>query len=169
MAKKGAMDILLPDVEVSLQCGLTGIMSPLPLERAPYLLESFGRILMLKAQGFTPTQLIAMAGYSASGLIRECLTAKGADGQEVKGADVKLYASDFPALFEVFIDQNVDDVIVGKWRALVERLETIFPEISELAAQIQSEMLPDKSNSSVQTDTEVGGTQTESENTVSPS
>lgn len=150
--KRRPLEILNPDVPVTLKNGQKAIMRPVPLESAGELLEWYNRLVSLKAHEFTPLQMLAFAAYQGAPLIKASLHKLDDSADELV-----VQAADLVALAEIFIDQNIDGVLVGKLEALAARLDGILPKV-ELPKADQSKTSQSASNSLSQTDTGTGKT-----------
>jgi len=155
-SRKGPLEIMFPDQEVTLQSGQKVIMSPLPLDDMALMLDTYGRLLIMRAAGHSPTQLLMVMGVPVVSLIKRCLR-----GVDVKDEDLRLSAADFWTLFDIFLTQNIDETILGKANALIGRLRGLLPEFEEIASKIQSETSQVQSNSLSGTDTETSNSSKE--------
>jgi hypothetical protein len=152
---KRTFEILNPERQVPLVGGQEAIMRPLPLESAGALLEWYNRLVSLKAHEFTPLQMLAFAAHQGAPLIKACLHKLDDSADELV-----VQAADFVALAEIFVNQNIDGVLVGKLEALAARLDGILPKV-EFPKVDQSKTSQSASNSLSQTDTGTGKTQAE--------
>ena len=96
-------------------------MQPIPLKKLPALFDSFLVVFALKAQGLDSVQILTAAFDSVLELVGTCIVDDSLDNMS---------AADAPFLLECFLDQNLTDTVLGKWRALLSRLGNMFPEIS---------------------------------------
>ena len=122
---------LFPGRTIELSDGRKIKMRPIPLKELPKVLESFIVVFTLKSQGVPPIQMLAIAFDAVIELVEACLVDASTDDMS---------SADAPFLLGCFIDQNLTETVLGKWRALMSRLGGMFPEVS-----LKMEGLPQQS------------------------
>ena len=123
----GALSVLFPEQEVDIGGGKKVIMRPLTLDKLPLVMDSFQKVMFMvsdsKDKGETSAQTI-MSGMAmlkeAIILIKMCIS--------VPWEEVPATAA--PILLKVFIEQNLNQEVVGNWIALAGGLTSRLPELA---------------------------------------
>ena len=119
--KKSELEVLFPYKDVDIGNDKTVKMHPVPLDKLEQVLDALANIAELVTKRLSPTEIGIQAGKDVLRLLPLCI-------------DVPLSAlpsTAAPYLIEVLLEQNLTDVVVKKWQALVSKL----PEGAEEGAQ----------------------------------
>lgn len=113
------LDVLFPDHVVQLTDGTEVTVHPLSLEDLPKVIQVFSKIIfaatdLKKPEGGTSdySQLLVTAGVELAQLLPYCLNRPA---KEISMLDV-------PEVIEIILEQNLNEVALGKWEALVRKI-----------------------------------------------
>lgn len=111
-------------------------MRPIPLKKLPSVMDAFLTVFTLKQQGVDPIQMLSLALSSIIELL---------DMSLIDATTDDLCEPDAPFVLEAFLDLNLSETVMGKWKALFQRVGGMFPEIS--ARIVAETKMPEQSNS----------------------
>ena len=120
----GELRVLFPVKTIELGGGKKLTVTPLSLEDLPHVVKAFGSLVRIfeeknknKDKPVSNAELAATATSQLLQILPYCIDLPA---KEVPMAVV-------PEVLEIILDQNVTDLAVGKWLALVKRAVAVMP------------------------------------------
>lgn len=112
--KKSPLDVLFPYAEIDRFDGTGKIkVKPLTLPDITKVAKTFASIIDKAKNISSPGELAIDAATELANLVPLCTGLPGSD----------ILAADLPAIINIIIDQNLPESALGKWKALVGKLQ----------------------------------------------
>jgi hypothetical protein len=110
------LEILFPIREVSLSGSNVKVeVKPLSLENLPKVADSFGVLMRHAEAGDPPSEIASKALGEVLKIIPYCINIPAK----------YIPASDVPDILEIVISQNINENVLGKWMALIEKMKEV--------------------------------------------
>lgn len=123
-----AFTVLFPNEEVKICEGKTVKVHPLALSDLPKVLEAFNVIRRLAEKGMPPSEIALSAGGELLKILPFCIDRRPEE----------IPVTLLPDILEIVLKQNITDVSVAKWKALIQRVLDQFPTIKKVSPVDQS-------------------------------
>jgi hypothetical protein len=114
MTEQNDLKVLFPKTEIKTDKG-SFIMTPIPIEDLPDVLDSFVRILAIVSSKEDKLSIAVHASKDIMALLRKCVDRPLSE----------IPHTYLPDMISAFIDMNVPEELMGKWEALTEKVEKL--------------------------------------------
>jgi len=114
--KTNALDVLFPEKKVPLSETLYVTVRPLSLKEMPKVSVAFNKIMQYVAEGRSFAEVGSMALTELMELLPFCV--------DLPPQNIPQWA--IPDIIDIVLEQNATESIVGKWQALITKLQGKF-------------------------------------------